>query len=155
MSPRCIPILVLCWMIGLFPGCFPLDVREPTEVIKAPEDSKKGKKEAIPVQKEPRWDGYSQTGKASYYHTKYHLKETASGERFDQNAKMAAHQQLPFDTRVRVTNVKNNRSVVVRIVDRGPFAEGRIIDLSKSAFRQIADIDAGVIQVRIKVLESY
>lgn len=153
MSQRGIPILVLCWMIGLFPGCFPLDVREPTEVIEAPKGSKKGKKEAIPVQKESKRRGYTETGKASYYHTKYHLKETASGERFDQNAKMAAHQQLPFDTRVRVTNVKNNRSVVVRIVDRGPFAKGRIIDLSKSAFRQIADIDAGVIQVGIKVLE--
>ena len=71
---------------------------------------------------------YRADGKASYYGKAHHGNRTASGERFNQNALTAAHRTLPFGTMVRVTNLNNDRSVVVRINDRGPFARGRIID---------------------------
>lgn len=93
------------------------------------------------------------SGKASYYGNQHHGKRTASGERFDQNALTAAHRSLPFDTRVRVTNVRNGKSVVVRINDRGPFVRKRIIDLSKAAFTAIASQHSGVIQVRLERLD--
>ena len=93
------------------------------------------------------------SGKASYYGSKHHGKRTASGERFDQNAMTAAHRSLPFDTRVRVTNTRNGKSVVVRINDRGPYVRNRIIDLSKAAFRSIANPLSGVIPVRLERLD--
>jgi rare lipoprotein A len=98
------------------------------------------------------WIGYSETGEASYYAMKYQFRKTASGERFDQQASTAAHKQLPFGSRVKVTNVKNRESVIVRINDRGPFIRGRIIDLSRSAFAEIADPRVGVIEVEIEVI---
>jgi len=72
---------------------------------------------------------------------------------FDNNKMTAAHRTLPFGTLVRVTNLKNNLSVIVVINDRGPFVEGRIIDLSYAAARQIDMINDGVVQVEIEVLE--
>ncbi len=82
----------------------------------------------------------------------YQFRQTASGERFNQLAATAAHRTLPFGTRVRVTNTANNESVVVKINDRGPFIEGRIIDLSRSAFADIANTRDGVAQVVIEVV---
>jgi rare lipoprotein A len=95
---------------------------------------------------------HQETGKASYYADKYQSRQTASGELFDQRANTAAHKTLPFGTRVKVTNVDNGRSVIVRINDRGPFVRGRIIDLSKSAFSAIANTRAGVVRVVVEVL---
>jgi rare lipoprotein A len=92
------------------------------------------------------------SGLASYYADKYHGRTTASGERFDQNAMTAAHRTLPFGTKVKVTNVENGKSVLVRINDRGPFVKGRIIDLSRSAFARIGSTRAGVMPVEIEVL---
>ncbi len=97
--------------------------------------------------------GKSVKGQASFYADKYQGKMTASGELFKQEAKTAAHRKLPFGTRVKVTNIKNGKSVVVRINDRGPFVKGRIIDLSRSAFRSIGNPADGVIDVEISVLE--
>lgn len=91
-------------------------------------------------------------GYASYYAEKFHGKKTASGEIFDMNDFTAAHRTLPFGTICRITNLENNKSVVVRVNDRGPFVEGRIIDLSKSAAAVIGGIEAGVIKVKIDVL---
>src|SRR5262245_55773369 len=85
----------------------------------------------------------AQQGLASYYADRYHGRKTASSEVFDVNAMTAAHRTLPFGTRVRVTNVNNGRSVVVRINDRGPFVAGRVIDLSPAAARRIDMIDDG------------
>lgn len=76
----------------------------------------------------------------------------ASGELFNQKAMTAAHKCLPFGTKVKVTNVANGKSVIVRINGRGPFVSGRIIDLSKSAFQRIASTKHGVIDVDIAVL---
>ncbi|WP_422772597.1 septal ring lytic transglycosylase RlpA family protein [Plantactinospora sp. WMMC1484] len=86
---------------------------------------------------------------ASYYDQG---QVTANGEAFDPNAMTAAHKTLPFDTRVRVTNPDNGRSVVVRINDRGPFIAGRCIDLSRAAFAAIASLDLGAVDVRYEVL---
>ncbi|HZN71379.1 MAG TPA: septal ring lytic transglycosylase RlpA family protein [Micromonosporaceae bacterium] len=77
---------------------------------------------------------------------------TANGEQFDPEALTAAHKELPFDTRVRVTNLANGTSVIVRINDRGPYIDGRCLDLSRAAFREIADLDSGVIDGRYEVL---
>jgi rare lipoprotein A len=96
--------------------------------------------------------GRVQEGLATWYGGSLHGKPTASGERFDKNAMTAAHRKLRFNTRVRVTNKRNGRSVVVRINDRGPYGRA-IIDLSEAAARELHMIDAGVVPVRIEVLE--
>ena len=97
--------------------------------------------------------GPGETGKASYYGARHHGKKTASGERFDQHALTAAHRSLPFGTRVRVTNLSNERSVVVRINDRGPFVRGRIIDVSRAAAERLGMLRAGVVPVRLEPLD--
>lgn len=93
-------------------------------------------------------------GAASYYAGKYAGSPTANGEIFDPDAITAAHRTLPFDTRVRVTRtgVSNEPSVVVRINDRGPFKDGRIIDLSKAAAQRLRMIGEGVVPVRLEVV---
>ncbi|TBU89499.1 septal ring lytic transglycosylase RlpA family protein [Phytopseudomonas dryadis] len=95
---------------------------------------------------------YRAEGKASYYGKAHHGNKTASGERFDQNALTAAHRTLPFGTRVKVTNLNNNRSVVLRINDRGPFTRGRIIDVSYKAAEALGMLRAGVAPVRVESL---
>jgi len=93
-------------------------------------------------------------GLASYYAEPYHGRRTASGEVFDSYQGMtAAHRTLPFNTLVRVTNKKNGRQVDVRINDRGPWVEGRVIDLSFRAARQIDLVRAGVAPVKLRVLK--
>lgn len=94
---------------------------------------------------------HRETGLASFYADSLHGRKTASGEPYDRNALTAAHKALPFGTRVRVTNLKNNRSVTVRINDRGPFVRGRIIDLSHAAAKQLGMLRAGVIRVAVTV----
>lgn len=97
--------------------------------------------------------GHGESGQASYYGNEFHGRKTASGERFDQAKLTAAHRTLPFGTRLKVTNTQNGRSVEVRVNDRGPFVKGRIIDLSSSAFKTIASLNAGVAPVRIQVVD--
>ena len=80
------------------------------------------------------------------------MRQTANGELFDQYKKTAAHKTLPFGTIVKVINIRNGRSVIVRINDRGPFVRGRIIDLSKSAFSAIGNTRMGVIGVIVEVV---
>jgi len=92
----------------------------------------------------------TETGKASYYADKFEGRRTASGETFHQSAMTAAHRTLPFGTKVKVVNLSNGRSVKVRINDRGPFAQGRIIDLSKKAARKLGIVTIGVAPVDIK-----
>ena len=102
---------------------------------------------------QPDLVGYKQTGMASYYANKFNHKKTASGERYDNYAMTAAHKTLPFGSKVVVENLSNGRSVTVRINDRGPFVKGRIIDLSRAAFSQIADLNRGVVKVQIRVVK--
>ncbi len=96
----------------------------------------------------------SETGLASYYSDIFEGSLTANGERFSNSEFTAAHRTLPFGTRVRVTNLGNGRSVVVRITDRGPFVEGRILDLSRAAASELGFLEEGVISVRIEVLPA-
>ncbi len=100
-----------------------------------------------------RKKGSIERGKATWYGGKFHGRKTASGERFDKNAMTAAHKTLAFGTIVRVTNLRNNRSVKVRINDRGPYGKGRIIDVSKAAARKLGMIRAGVVPVKVEVLK--
>src|SRR5262252_4828359 len=94
-------------------------------------------------------------GLASYYAEPYHGRRTASGEIFDTYQGLtAAHRTLPFNTMVRVTNKTNGREVDVKINDRGPFVEGRVIDLSLRAARQIDLVGPGVAPVKLKVLKG-
>ncbi|MFA5679555.1 MAG: septal ring lytic transglycosylase RlpA family protein [Pseudomonas sp.] len=99
-----------------------------------------------------KWAGHTETGKASYYADKFQNRKTASGEPYKASQKTAAHRTLPFGSKVKVTNVRNGKSVVVRINDRGPFVRGRVIDLSRSAFASIGNTADGLLNVRIEVL---
>lgn len=92
----------------------------------------------------------TQKGKASYYADYYEGRKTANGEIYRQNRITAAHKTLPFDTKVLVTNLSNNKSIIVRINDRGPYVKGRIIDLTKAAAKEIGMIGAGVEKVKIR-----
>ncbi len=92
----------------------------------------------------------SESGIASYYADKYNGRKTSNGEIFRQHRLTAAHKTLPFGTKVKVTNLNNGQSVKVRINDRGPFIQGRIIDLSKKAAKKIDMVNAGVTKVTIR-----
>jgi rare lipoprotein A len=94
----------------------------------------------------------SEEGMASFYGAERHGRRTASGARFDAEAMTAAHPTLPFGTRVRVTNLANGKSIVVRITDRGPFRRGRIIDVSRHAARKLGFLRDGTARVRVQVL---
>ncbi len=93
-----------------------------------------------------------EVGYASYYSTEFKGRRTASGEIFDPMKLTAAHKKLPFGTLVKVTNLENHKSVIVRINDRGPFVKGRIIDLSYKAALKIGLVSKGVAKVKLEVV---
>ena len=95
----------------------------------------------------------TETGLASYYNDEFHGDPTASGELYDRNELTAAHRGYPFGTLVRVTNLDNGKSVVVRINDRGPHQKERIIDVSGRAARELDLVRMGVAKVKIEVVE--
>lgn len=97
---------------------------------------------------------YFQRGIASWYGGKYHNKKTASGEIFNKNEMTAAHKELAFNTWVEVSNLDNGRRTRVRITDRGPYVEGRIIDLSERAADEIGIKTAGLAEVTLKIVEG-
>lgn len=97
--------------------------------------------------------GAGETGMASYYADRHEHHKTASGELYVHHLKTAAHRTLPFGTYVKVTNLDNGKSVRVKINDRGPFVQGRIIDLSKSAFSQLGELSTGLLRVRVEPVE--
>lgn len=98
--------------------------------------------------------GQTQTGKASFYADRFEGHLTASGDKYHANKLTAAHRTLPFGTRIRVTNLGNNKTVEVVVNDRGPYVDGRIIDLSKSAAEKLGYIVQGIADVRIDVLDA-
>src|SRR5579875_1409762 len=102
---------------------------------------------AVPV-------GYVEEGIASWYGVPYHGRPAADGEIYDMETLVAAHRLLPFNTWLKVTNLANNKSVNVRVIDRGPFVDGRILDLSKAAARQIDLLGPGIGQVRLEVIAA-
>jgi len=93
------------------------------------------------------------TGKASYYGPGFHGRKCANGQVFDMNKLTCAHKTLPFGTKLKVTNLKNGKSTVVEVTDRGPYVKGRIIDLSKAAAQKIDMVAAGVVNVEIEIVQ--
>jgi rare lipoprotein A (peptidoglycan hydrolase) len=96
--------------------------------------------------------GYSQKGVASWYGPGFHGKKTSSGEVYDMHCMTAAHSVLPLNTMVKVTNLANNKEVVVRVNDRGPFVNDRVIDLSLAAARDLGMVQSGTVPVRVSVI---
>ena len=94
----------------------------------------------------------AETGLASFYHAAFHGRRTASGEPFDRHALTAAHKTLPFGTLVRVINLRNERSVVVRVNDRGPRQNNRLIDVTPRAARELGFLATGMTWVRLEVI---
>ena len=92
-------------------------------------------------------------GWASYYADDFHGKKTANGEIFDMNQLSAAHRSLPFGTKLKVVNLKNRKSIIVRINDRGPFNYDRMIDLSKKAAEMLGFINQGIAEVECEIVE--
>lgn len=98
---------------------------------------------------------YKKDAHASYYADKFNGRRTSSGKKFDNNKYTAAHKKLPFGTKVRVTNEANGKSVIVEVIDRGPFVRSREIDLTKRAFREIAsNKSSGTMMVTIEILQK-
>jgi peptidoglycan lytic transglycosylase len=95
-------------------------------------------------------EGPRQVGLASFYGRGFHGRRTASGVRYDARALTCAHPTAPFGTRLRVTELESGRSVVVTVTDRGPFANGRIVDLSLAAARRLGMTEQGVVRVRVE-----
>lgn len=97
---------------------------------------------------------YKEIGWASWYGQDFHAKKTANGETFDMNSMTAAHKTLPLPSMVKVTNLENGKSIVVRVNDRGPFVEDRIIDLSRKAAEQLESKHKGLIKVKVEFLKK-
>ena len=93
-------------------------------------------------------------GKASYYSNGLHGRRMSNGERYDRNAFTCAHRTLPFGTRLRITNPRNGKSVIVRVTDRGPFVRGRVVDLSYAAARELGTIASGVAYVKVELVRK-
>lgn len=96
--------------------------------------------------------GHSQKGVASFYHDSLHGRKTASGQIYNKNIPSAAHKTLPLGSKVKVTDTKTGKSIVVHVNDRGPFVDGRIIDLSRSAASKLGMIQKGLAKVEVEVL---
>lgn len=135
--------LALLLVLIVFEGCTSTarftSEREPGKVVF------RGKKS---VPNEPAGDLTS--GVASFYGPKFHGRQTASGEIFDMYQFTAAHRQFPFGTRLKVTNLDNGKSVIVRVNDRGPFVKSRVLDLSYAAAKDIDMVTSGVANVKIE-----
>ena len=116
------------------------------------ETARDKQRELVANHKPDRAARYKESGTASYYAKRFHNRKTASGERLNNNAMTAAHRTLPFGTKVIVRNMRNGKTVEVRINDRGPFVKGRIIDLSRAAFSRIASLDDGLAKVEIRIV---
>lgn len=130
------------------------------QLVKAREEMKKKRRIKLVSLKDVLLTTYGsekvisvEQGKASFYADKFEGRTTASGQVFSNSALTAAHKTLPFGTQVRVINPANGQSVVVTINDRGPFVASRVIDLSTSAFSQLANLSRGVIEIRLEIFE--
>lgn len=99
-------------------------------------------------------NAFTQSGQGSYYADKFNGRKTASGAIYRSGNMTAAHNTLPFGTRIKVTNVKNGKSVKVTVNDRGPHVKGRIVDVSGKAARKLDLVEAGVVPVQLKVIKA-
>lgn len=129
-----------------------------TGIPDTPEENEKFFKLGKPYKIDGKWyypqhnENYSEVGMASWYGPGFHNEYTANGEVFDKYEMTAAHRTLPLPSMVRVTNLENNRSVVLRVNDRGPFAGARIIDVSKKAAKKLGFLEKGTAKVRVTYL---
>ncbi|MEZ0184007.1 septal ring lytic transglycosylase RlpA family protein [Flavobacterium oncorhynchi] len=106
-------------------------------------------------EKTEKYTLYKTNAHASYYNDKFNGKRTASGRRFNNSKFTAAHKKFPFGTKLKITNEKNNKSVIVEVIDRGPYSKRREIDLTKKAFMKIAsNKGSGSLKVKIEVLKN-
>ncbi|MEO5364074.1 MAG: septal ring lytic transglycosylase RlpA family protein [Magnetococcus sp. DMHC-8] len=99
-------------------------------------------------------EGYLEEGVASWYGKQFHHRRTANGELFDMNTISAAHTTLPLPVHVRVTNLKNDRWAIVRVNDRGPFVNNRLLDLSWAAAQELGFAEQGTVRVRVEDLSA-
>ena len=113
-----------------------------------------GKRGGAAATPNPALSAFTEEGIASWYGVPFHGRRASNGEVYDMNKLTAAHRTLPFDTVVRVTNLSNGKATVVRITDRGPFVDNRIIDLSMAAAREIDSVGAGVVPVRLEIISA-
>ena len=144
-------LLFLCTgVLLLVIGCTK-SIAPPSTPTQTPKPYRVGKTWYHPV---PDAKGYRERGIASWYGKKFHGRKTSSGEIYNMYAMTAAHKTLPMGTRLRVSNLNTNKTVIVRVNDRGPFVRGRIIDLSYSAAKEIDMISTGTAPVEIAVIES-
>jgi len=127
-----------------------------TETARPTEASSRKTSSSLPRHDVPERteSGYTEEGNASWYGPPFHGRRSSNGEVYDMNKLTAAHRTMAFNTMVRVTNLTNGKTVVVRITDRGPFIENRIIDLSKAAAQEIESIGPGVVPVRLEVVSG-
>jgi rare lipoprotein A len=123
------------------------DAKHSTDVPEPPATPKRTKLALAPAP-----SGYTEEGNASWYGAPFHGRHASNGEIYNMYKLTAAHRTLPFETMVRVTNLNNGKSTVVRIIDRGPFVDNRVIDLSLAAAREVDAVGAGVVPVRVEVL---
>lgn len=128
-----------------------LPQEKPPATLSPPETAGEAEKIEAPADAKPIFE---ETGMASWYGAPYHNRRGSNGEIYDMNAMTAAHLTLPLGSIVRITNLKTEHSVVVRITDRGPFVEGRIVDLSFAAARALDVYLPGTAKVRLEVLQS-
>ena len=146
-----IAVLVLVFM-AIF--CFwgPIKGGQADEVI-LPKYNKVTKVKHFTTKKQDVNISETKVCKASWYGPGFHGRPTASGEIFDENTLTAAHKELPFGTKIKVTNLNNDKSIVVTINDRGPYIAGRELDLSKAAAQRVEMIEAGVVNVKMEILK--
>jgi rare lipoprotein A len=127
-------------------GMAPIVKAEPAVVPAAPAPV------AAPASAAKTSGDHQLAGKAAYYSNRFNGRKTASGQRFNNAAMTTAHNTLPFGTRVKVTNTKNNKSVVVRVNDRGPSTPGRVFDLTRAAAKKLGYVRAGLADVKAEVV---
>jgi len=162
----CVLLVALLLTAGCASRHAVADRRQPPPVQSSPEEAS-----AAPLPKEisrpnnvniPTWGGpygnpkplLSEEGNASWYGEPFHGRRASNGEIYDMYKLTAAHRTLPFDTVVRVTNLSNGKATTVRITDRGPFVNDRIIDLSLAAAREIDSVGPGVVPVRLEIVSG-
>ena len=113
------------------------------------------KKDSIAIQGGLKLKGFKKNVHASYYADRFNGRRTASGKKFDNSKYTAAHRNLPFGSKIKVTNVANKKAVIVEVIDRGPFTRGREIDLSKKAFMEITHGKGrGFVNVNIEIIQD-
>lgn len=151
--PRAVAIPLMVCGILLLPACARRN-KQLARVPQTPQPSPAPSARPPAALPQPLPVGYSEEGIASWYGIPYHGRHAADGEIYDMETLVAAHRIMPFNTWLKVTNLANSKSVNVRIIDRGPFVEGRILDLSKAAARQIDLLGPGVGRVRMEVITA-